>query len=249
MDSVAAVGSVPAASPRPYSQESGSLWPAICRGSATLLLLSLGSFLFIDHPLAGYLKAHRYKGELSNLFQAAEHFGTPYGAALILITMWIVLPETRRRISRTAAGAIAAGLTANIGKLLVTRLRPDTFDFAQPIQASITGFLKFGQGGSRHQSFPSAHTAFAFAFAVMLGDLFPKGRVWFLCIAVLVALQRVFATAHYPSDILAGAAVGWMIAWIFIGPSVISRFYDRMEERYFPRSSEQPSTPSSSPIR
>lgn len=248
MDSAAAAGAVPVALPHPRAHETGPLWPRFGWGLAALLL-SLVSFLFVDHALAGYLKAHRYKGELSNLLQAAEHFGTPYGAALILITLWIVLPETRRRISRTAAGAIAAGLVADIGKLLVTRLRPDTFDFAQPIQASITGFLKFGQGGSRHQSFPSAHTAFAFAFAVMLGDLFPRGRVWFLCIAALVALQRVFATAHYPSDVFAGAAVGWIVASIFLGPSALSRFYDRMEERYFPRSSEHSVTTSYSTPR
>ena len=236
MDSVAAAGAVPAALPRPDTHESGKLWLRVGQVCATLLLLSLTSFLILDHPLSGYLKAHRLKGELTNLFQAAEHFGTPYGATLILVTMWIILPDTRRRVSRTAVGAITAGLVADLIKLLVTRLRPGVFDFAEPIQASFIGFFRFGEGGSRHQSFPSAHTAFAIAFAVLLGDLFPKARIWFLGIGALVALQRVTTSAHYPSDVFAGAAVGWVTASIFLGPSALSRFYDRWEDHYFPRS-------------
>lgn len=234
MDSVAAAGAVPVASPRPDTRESGRSWLRVGQVSAALLLLSLTSFLILDHPLSGSLKAHRLKGELTNLFQAAEHFGTPYGATLILVTMWIILPDTRRRVSRTAVGAITAGLLSNLVKLLVTRLRPGVFDFAEPIQASVIGFFQFGAGGSRHQSFPSAHTAFAIAFAVLLGDLFPKARIWFLGIGVLVALQRVTTSAHYPSDVFAGAAVGWVTASIFLGPSALSRFYDRLEDRYFP---------------
>lgn len=246
MDSVATAGAVPAATPPQTTSQCRALWPTIARGVAPLLVLSVAAFFVLDHPVAGYLKSHSTKSELSNLFQAAEHFGTIYGAVLILVTLWLVLPDTRRRISRTAAAAIAGGLIADLGKLLVTRLRPGVFDFAQPIQASITGFLKWGQGGSRHQSFPSAHTAFAFAFAVMLGDLFPRGRSWFLILASLVAMQRLFATAHYPSDVFAGAAVGWAAAWIFLGPSPVSRFYDRLEKRYFPLSADSPSASSTS---
>lgn len=237
MDSVAAAGPVPVVPLRTDTHGSVRLWLRVGRVCAALLLLSVTSFLIVDHPLSSYLKAHRLKGELSNLFQAAEHFGTPYGATLILVTMWIILPETRRRVSRIAAGAIAAGLVADLIKLLVTRLRPGVFDFAEPIQASVIGFFQFGAGGSRHQSFPSAHTAFAIAFAVLLGDLFPKARIWFLGIGALVALQRVTTSAHYPSDVFAGAAVGWITASIFLGPSAFSQFYDRFEDRYFTRSS------------
>lgn len=206
-------------------------------GFSVLCFLSAISFLTLDHRLSGFLKAHRYKGEFYNLFQAAEHFGTFHGALLILVSMALILPSTRRRISRIAVAAITAGLLADVGKLLVTRLRPDIFEFSLPIQDSITGFLMWGAGGSRYQSFPSAHTAFAVAFAVLLGDQFPRARLWFLFLATMVAAQRILSTAHYPSDTFAGAAVGWMIGCVFLGPSPISRLYDRLEHRYFPLTS------------
>lgn len=205
-------------------------WPT----GLALLLLSAICVGVVDQPCSGFLHSHPLEGELTNVFEAVEHFGTPYGAVLILVTIWINIPTLRSRVARTMAAAISAGLAADIVKLCVTRTRPKAFDFHQSIWSSFTGVFEWGVGGSKHQGFPSAHTAFAIAFAVMLAELFPKSRRWFLCLGALVALQRITTLAHFPSDVLAGAAVGWMVARGFLGTAPMGRLYDRLERHYFP---------------
>lgn len=61
-------------------------------------------------------------------------------------------------------------------------------------------------------SFPSKHTAVAFALA--FGIFLEKRRlgVWLLALAFLIAHSRVIAGVHYPRDILAGILIGMSIA-------------------------------------
>ena len=199
-----------------------------------LLLFSAASVAVLDQAVSRSLSRHHLPDELVDLFQAAEHFGTPYGAVLILVTVWLTHPALRSRVSRTFFAAITAGLLADLIKLCVSRTRPKAFDFDLSIQSSFTGLFPWGAGGSVQQGFPSAHTAFAMAFAVMLGELFPKARSWFLGLGVLVALQRVTTLAHFPSDVLAGAAVGLVTARYFLGTTPLGLVYDRMERHFFP---------------
>ena len=68
------------------------------------------------------------------------------------------------------------------------------------------------------KSFPSGHAAAAFCCALVLA-LWIRRPIWrglILAFAASVAISRCYVGAHYPSDILAGAAIGWAItalAW------------------------------------
>lgn len=57
-------------------------------------------------------------------------------------------------------------------------------------------------------SFPSGHTLHAVAFTVMLAHYFPALLVVVVPFALSVALSRVVLGLHYPTDVLAGAALG-----------------------------------------
>ncbi len=69
------------------------------------------------------------------------------------------------------------------------------------------GFAWFESKGIKH-SFPSGHTMRLFSAMTALALIWPKARVPFLALALLVGISRVVVTRHYPSDIVAGAFVG-----------------------------------------
>jgi membrane-associated phospholipid phosphatase len=62
-------------------------------------------------------------------------------------------------------------------------------------------------------SFPSGHSATAFAGALLLGNFFPRWRRRLYTVAGLVAFSRVYLGDHYPGDVVAGSAIGAALAW------------------------------------
>jgi undecaprenyl-diphosphatase len=62
-------------------------------------------------------------------------------------------------------------------------------------------------------SFPSGHTITAFAVAVSLSQFYPTLAVGLLFCAISVAASRLLLGMHFLSDVLAGAAIGTLLAF------------------------------------
>jgi undecaprenyl-diphosphatase len=62
-------------------------------------------------------------------------------------------------------------------------------------------------------SFPSGHSASAFAFATAAGGALPRASLPLHLAAAGVGWSRVHTGMHYPSDIAAGAVVGAACGW------------------------------------
>lgn len=198
---------------------------------AVLAILGICCFFLLDSFVGQTFARQKLGGELADLLGAAEHFGTPYGQLLILISLFLVLETRERRLVRVFAGACAGGIMADVIKLLIARTRPRSMDFqAHSLAESFTGLFPFGAGGSAAQSFPSAHTACAFAFAALLSWLYPRGRNWFITLALLTGLQRICSGSHFPSDVCFGAAVGWLTGQALIHWQPANRTFQRLEQ-------------------
>jgi undecaprenyl-diphosphatase len=75
-------------------------------------------------------------------------------------------------------------------------------------------------------SFPSGHAAFFFALSTVLllynKKFYPRPKFWwgaglfFFLASFLISIARVFVGIHWPSDILAGAAIGIFSGWLII---------------------------------
>ncbi len=126
-----------------------------------------------------------------------------------VVAMVLVLPLIGRRpdIVRAmmVAALLAAALTLGL-KPLVGAMRPAALLPADAL--TIIGPV------SRKYSFPSGHTTTVFVFAGVLFLHFTSWRLRMavLLLAVLVGSSRMVVGVHWPIDVLAGAAGGWLAA-------------------------------------
>ncbi|NBX00676.1 MAG: phosphatase PAP2 family protein, partial [Methylophilaceae bacterium] len=65
-------------------------------------------------------------------------------------------------------------------------------------------------------SFPSGHTLHAVAFCAVGLFYYPLLAGLLIPFTVFVGLSRVVLGLHYPSDVIAGALIGGLIASVFI---------------------------------
>lgn len=110
-----------------------------------------------------------------------------------------------RMVLYAGISVLCASIVVNALKYAIGRARPLLFE-----QYGIFGFDPF-HGDFLFQSFPSAHSANAGAFFAALALLFPRFRLVFLSLGLWIAATRVIVGVHYPSDVIAGLALGaWM---------------------------------------
>jgi undecaprenyl-diphosphatase len=65
-------------------------------------------------------------------------------------------------------------------------------------------------------SFPSSHATNSFAAAMLISFYFPGIRVALFIFAFLVSYSRPYVGVHYPGDIIGGAILGMLCAWLII---------------------------------
>jgi membrane-associated phospholipid phosphatase len=195
----------------------GWTWRQLLTAAAVLACLAAAAFA-IDLHAVRWIDSGRLPGDLRRLLRLAEVFG--WGGTVILIIATAATLDRRgwRVIPRLAIGSLGAGLLADCLKVIgIERMRPaaalergldHTFGPWLPL---LSHDSTLGAYGHRFQSFPSGHSATAAGLAIALAALYPRGRWLFVLFAALACIQRIDALAHFPSDILAGAAVGCLV--------------------------------------
>ena len=128
---------------------------------------------------------------------------------LLMVALWDQAhgrAKGRKALWRVAPALWLATATVEfLLKAIFRRKRP----YTQLAQAVLVG------APPKRHSFPSGHSAAAFAGAWLLGGYYPQGRAIFYAIAALVAFCRVYLGAHYPSDVVVGALSGVGLAEFF----------------------------------
>jgi undecaprenyl-diphosphatase len=137
----------------------------------------------------------------------------PLYALLIGWIVWEYKKKAPLMILSLILTIVAADqFTSSLLKPLVQRLRPCHVLYLQNKIHTITDC-----GGM--YGFASSHAANSFGLAMtlwlMIGQKHPNIK-WFFIWAALVSYSRVYAGVHYPLDIIAGASVGMICAWVCV---------------------------------
>jgi membrane-associated phospholipid phosphatase len=149
------------------------------------------------------LRLLRTTGHSPSIERAVGRFSAlgEHGALWLAIGAcgWVLDPSRRSRWARGLVCVLDAYVLNMAIKLLVRRRRP-RLPGLPPLASTPTQL-----------SFPSAHTATAFAGAFSYARLgLPATPLYGL--AALTAISRPYLGLHYPSDVLAGAALGTAVA-------------------------------------
>ena len=158
----------------------------------------------IDGQILIWIQENLRYAFLTPIVKFITHLGDA-GIFWILLTLGLLIFKKTRKVGVMSAVALLGALLIDniILKNLVGRIRP--YEVVDGLQCLI--------GAQKDFSFPSGHTGSSFASAVVCFKELPKRYgIPLLVLAFLIAFSRLYVGVHYPTDVLAGMAIGTLVA-------------------------------------
>lgn len=190
-------------------------WQQFCIGAGIALAIFFFLMIFIDGAaIRGVAHLPRW---IIWFFNQITDYGKggwflwPLGLFFVALA---ALPPMLPRVQQLVVAAVMVrvgflfvaiglpGLFGTIIKRMIGRARPMVTGAIDPY--AFSPFI----WRADYASLPSGHATTAFAALVAIGTLWPRARTVMWIYALLIAASRVVVTAHYPSDVFAGAIVG-----------------------------------------
>ena len=158
----------------------------------------------IDFAVLDFIQAHMRVPFLDTVMTRITHLGDGGVLWIVLAILLICIRKYRSEGFTSAAALILCLIFCNfLLKNIVARTRP--FDINTAVELLIKSPTDY--------SFPSGHTAAAFAIAAAL--LICRNRLFgipALILAALIAFSRLYLYVHFPSDVLGGMILGIILA-------------------------------------
>ena len=177
--------------------------------------LDLQLFLFINKSIS------------NSIFDTAFTFlHQPYKNVwfvIVILAIWIffIYKHKKNRLILILILPIGIFITDTIGnsiKKIELRKRPymsiESKDINLLVKAKKEANGEYKNTKSSRKSFPSNHSANIFFIYFILSILYPKKRRYFLTIAIIVGISRIYVGVHYPFDVIAGMGIGLFVGFI-----------------------------------
>ncbi len=165
----------------------------------------------LEHEILLFIQEYIRADWLEGFMKAVTFLGNGGWFFIVLGILLAAHPKTRTCGFLLLAALAVDAVVLNLGlKNIVQRVRP--YDQFPDLILIIERQADF--------SFPSGHSGCAFAAAGVLLLAPPKGRRAFgrgmLALAVVIGFSRLYVGVHFPTDVLAGAAVGFLSALLVV---------------------------------
>jgi membrane-associated phospholipid phosphatase len=158
--------------------------------------------------------------------QTVQQYGQLSAILIGLVIIWLMDPGRRQRLLDWLAAIAVSSFSCILLKMCLGRPRPKYHDptafvglwnaYPFPTRTGEIAFRYSWDLTNRHPwelwSMPSSHTALAAVMSVFLVSLYPRLRPFAVAMVVLVGCCRVLFRDHYPTDVVVGAFIGYVIA-------------------------------------
>jgi undecaprenyl-diphosphatase len=152
----------------------------------------------LDLTLLRFLRTRGHAPAIELAVIRLSRLGNNGSLWLALAALGALCDRRRRPIYLRAARAVALTLAANYAvKVAIRRARPLVEDLP-PLSPTLSSL-----------SYPSAHASTSFAGARALSEALPTLPLY--AAALAISVSRPYLGIHYPSDVVAGAALGSVI--------------------------------------
>jgi undecaprenyl-diphosphatase len=148
-------------------------------------------------------------------------------ALFVAVLALVFLFANGERLRAWRRAALAAVLSAGVA-LVIAKVISELVDRARPFVVDPHGVHLFS-GHAADPGFPSDHATGAFAVAMAI---YLRNRLWgtvALVAAAILSVGRVAIGVHFPSDVLAGAALGCGVALVLFAQPLRTRI-DRLAD-------------------
>ncbi|MBS1561567.1 MAG: phosphatase PAP2 family protein [Bacteroidetes bacterium] len=175
--------------------------------------LCIIGYAAIDLPMAEWLHAN-VNGNVHVVAAWLEEIGRGHWWLVPSLLGTIVFWKRNRPLAIACAvvflSIALSGLAANLLKIIICRARPVLW-----FDEHLYGFRLFAfETDYVWNSFPSGHATTGAALAVTGRAVWRKGAWLFTLVGISIAIARIVITAHYFSDVVIGAALGVLFAWV-----------------------------------
>ena len=144
-----------------------------------------------------------------------------HGIFWIALSVFFIIFKKTRKMGLTMGIALLLGfLTGNVFlKNVVARIRP--YDLNESVTLLVSRLSDY--------SFPSGHTLASFEAATAMTLYNKRIGIPALVLATLIALSRLYLYVHYPTDVLAGAALG--ITFAFLAFFIVKKAEEKLKKK------------------
>jgi undecaprenyl-diphosphatase len=182
-------------------------------------------FAHLNTSLFAFL--HTYAGRFSWLDTLFVWCGEYLAYGIIFVVLLpLLFPRWSSRQQRLivivalTAALVARFVVKELIVLVIAEPRPFLYLHSTPLIATAPYELM--------QSFPSGHAIFFFALATVIYLFSKRFGVWFFAAATVMGVARVFASVHWPMDIVIGALLGTVVGLVTY---LLYRRYEHTLER------------------
>lgn len=182
-----------------------------------ILQLDLQLFYFINSNVSNTIFDYIF------IFFHDCHKNLWFVIPLLFLWLFFIFRDKKNRIGLIVLIPLVILITDQIGskiKDLEIRKRPymkideDNINLLVNTPKNKDGLYKNTK--SSKKSFPSNHSANIWALSTILSYIYNSKKKYFMILAILVSISRVYVGVHYPLDIIVGAGIGLIVSCLII---------------------------------